>query len=513
MEIGGLEAPSWSRHGGEEVDHHDALLHAQSISNAWKNHVFHPNCLFNFQPYTPLTHQQLVQASSATPSSSSSSSPLLSYPLPLLSTAAAAAEPMTAAKLTCRTLVIGSGFMSSTFLRSAMGITLTPSNQGSATHTNAHAASTATAATGAAATTTATTTSSSTHHDHTIYDIPMISARHQLYQKWKYVGAIRQRLDSSSPAVATHASSAHHVHATAHHHQNGSSYGSSVHTPSLHLFYDESSQAVFALNDMRPSYLHNFSSSTGSNSGSGSPSSSPSSQLKQTLTNASQVATLYPALTQALFARLQFPTTVHTHAAEIPAELREICGANIDLSTKVADNVRVIVLDTFPFASYISAASPNSGADAHPPLLRRVSNSFATNDVNVHQSTLPLEPPNVVGSWGANIMEYCESQGIPAHLFVSVESRHYVPECFAAFENILPLFSSSSSSSSSTPSAVVAASPFVTFLSLSTSVRQSLYDAESSMVQRLYGYKPGMEAGAASTAGEVFTDHTDQVFA
>jgi hypothetical protein len=167
---------------------------------------------------------------------------------------------------------------------------------------------------------------------------------------------------------------------------------------------------------MRPSYAHNYSSAssgTGSpttSSSSSSSSSSSHSKNKAGLTTVSQVATLYPALTQALFSHIQFPTTADPQAVNLPAELREICGVNVDLHSKIVDNVRVIVLDTFPFASYISTASKNIGADVHPPLLRRVSNSFTTSDVNVHQNTTALEPPNVVGSWGANIMEYVSQQ-------------------------------------------------------------------------------------------------------
>ena len=122
-----------------------------------------------------------------------------------------------------------------------------------------------------------------------------------------------------------------------------------------------------------------------------------------------------------------------------------------------------------------------------------------------------LEAPNLVYSYAASVLSQCEVSRLPAQLFVSMESRHYVLESLQAFEALFPALLDNSgglAAGTAAPFRLLARS----FLSSSDSRRSSAYKTAIARVQRVYGYSAGQDSSMRETAGEVQRDHQNDMF-
>jgi hypothetical protein len=205
-------------------------------------------------------------------------------------------------------------------------------------------------------------------------------------------------------------------------------------------------------------------------------------------------------------------STVYAFSYLRPAvsQLFEVSEA---LFAQVAPRRGVIALDTLHQANYISTERPAPC----PPLLRTLQTTSASAS-GADGAVPQLEAPNMVYSLSSAVLSRAEAERLPARLYVSVESRHYVLECLQAFETVLrtgsssaaqqasasPSSSSSSSSSSSTPSFsshFLAASQ--AFLAQADLVRAKQLKQQVRRLQDVYAYAPGQDSSVRQTAAEV----------
>lgn len=194
--------------------------------------------------------------------------------------------------------------------------------------------------------------------------------------------------------------------------------------------------------------------------------------------------------------------------------LRPTAPQYADLTQALFDCVKpkqVLILDTIHAASFLST----SRSTTHPPLLRRIQTSHVplSDDQQHHEQQVNmLESPNLVQGLAAAILTQCEVEQLPAQLFVSLESRHYVAECFQAFEQLFPsLFTTLLPNSLTQPSSLIRVS-VDQLMSLSLAARTKKYNVEAARLKSRCGYTAGQDSSVRETASEVTRDHVNEMF-
>lgn len=182
---------------------------------------------------------------------------------------------------------------------------------------------------------------------------------------------------------------------------------------------------------------------------------------------------------------------------------------------------QVMLLDTMHHGAFITQERPTPC----PPLLRMLQStavvsaapSAAAAAASVSPSSsapavaaaIPtLETPNLVYTLSASLLTHAEIARLPARLYLSMESRHYVVETLQAFEAAWEPFLSTLASDSAVALRLISKQ----FLSCPEKRRIAGYKAATARVQKVYGYSAGQDSSMRETAGQVQRDHQLEMF-
>ena len=182
---------------------------------------------------------------------------------------------------------------------------------------------------------------------------------------------------------------------------------------------------------------------------------------------------------------------------------------------------RVMVLDTMHHGAYITEQRPTPV----PPVLRMLqttaasaaapASATAAASASAAPSSSPLaapipllESPNLVHTLSASILTHAEVSNVPAVLYVSMESRHYVAETLEAFEGAWGEFLGTLPAESAVGLRLISKQ----FLGETEKRRVAGYKAAAARVQKVYGYSAGQDSSMRETAGQVQRDHRLEMF-